>query len=90
VNPLIQLVKTIPLILISFLLACFALLPTAKAVVPAPDGGYANNNTAEGDFALFSLTTGSNNTATGNQALAANTTGTQNTAWIRKEQCSRR
>ena len=37
----------------------FALSPTARAVTPAPDGGYPNNNTAEGDNALFSLTTGS-------------------------------
>ena len=31
------------------LFACFALLQNAQAVVPPPDGGYANQNTAEGD-----------------------------------------
>ena len=40
-----------------FAIACFALSPTAQAVTPAPDGGYPNENTAEGDDALFSLTT---------------------------------
>jgi trimeric autotransporter adhesin len=66
--------------LISLALACFALSPTAQAVVPAPDGGYANQNTAEGTNALFSLTSGSDNTALGYQALFGNTTGHDNTA----------
>src|SRR5438552_7274561 len=48
-------------LLIPFVLVCFALLPVARAVDPPPDGGYPNNNTAEGDSALFSLTTGVNN-----------------------------
>ena len=60
--------------------ACFALLQNAQAVVPPPDGGYANRNTAEGKDALFSLTTGTDNTAIGFNALQANTTGTDNTA----------
>jgi uncharacterized coiled-coil protein SlyX len=63
-------------------LACFALSPAPNAfgVSPAPDGGYANGNTAEGTNALFSLTSGSFNTANGDIALFANTTGSQNTA----------
>src|SRR5438309_2966541 len=61
-------------------LACFALSPTAQAVSPPPDGGYANDNTAEGNGALFNLTSGHDNTATGNIALLANTTGSLNTA----------
>ena len=32
---------------------------------PTPDGGYPNDNTAEGDSALFSVTTGTDNTAVG-------------------------
>src|SRR5260370_26931678 len=60
-------------------LACFALLPTARAVDPAPDGGYANQNTAEGDAALFSLTSGQNNTAIGFNALYSNAVGNANT-----------
>jgi len=56
-------------------LACFALSPSAQAVVPAPDGGYPNNNTAEGSDALFSLTTGTDNTAIGFDALYSNTGG---------------
>jgi Chaperone of endosialidase len=59
---------------------CLALSPTARAVVPAPDGGYPNGNTAEGANALQSLTTGNFNTALGNGALFSNTTGFQNAA----------
>jgi hypothetical protein len=61
-------------------LASLALSPIARAVTPAPDGGYPNENTAEGDDALFSLTTGVNNTAIGFNALYSNTTGIGNTA----------
>ena len=69
-------------LLIPFVLACFALSPTARAVVPAPDGGYPNDNTAEGDDALFSLDTsyGLDNTALGFNALYTDTTGGDNTA----------
>src|SRR5437588_342603 len=72
-------------LLIPLALACFWLSPTVRAVLPAPDGGYPGQNTAEGDTALFSLTTGTNNTATGLNALTNNTTingasGNNNTA----------
>src|SRR5438445_724902 len=69
-------------LLIPLVLACFALSPTAQAQLPspAPDGGYPNNNTAEGDNALASLTTGTDNTANGFNALNSNTTGHNNTA----------
>ena len=65
---------------ILFALACFVLLPKLQAVSPAPDGGYANFNTAEGTDALFSLTTGVGNTALGRNALHNDTTGQSNTA----------
>jgi hypothetical protein len=68
------------LFLIPLVLAAFALSPAAKAVDPPPDGGYPGNNTAEGDDALFSLTTGTENTALGFGALYSNTTGDSNTA----------
>jgi Chaperone of endosialidase len=68
-------------LLVSLLLACFALLPRAQAVSPTPDGDYPGANTAEGGpGALFSLTTGTDNTAVGSQALFGLTTGIQNTA----------
>jgi len=68
-------------LLIALTLASFALSPTARAQLsPAPDGGYANQNTAEGDDALFSLTTGANNTAIGFNALHSLTTGSEATA----------
>src|SRR6266566_4787387 len=63
-----------------FAFACFAVLQNAQAVVPPPDGGYANRNTAEGTDALFSLTTGEDNTALGFQALYNGTTTGGNTA----------
>src|SRR5206468_2083681 len=67
-------------LLIALALACFALSPPARAVDPPPDGGYPGFNTAEGDFALLSLTTGERNTAIGYSALFSNTTGVNNTA----------
>src|SRR5439155_11707632 len=70
------------LLLIPLVLVCFALSPTARAVDPPPDGGYPNNNIAEGEDALFSLDTllGTDNTAVGFDALYNNTTGRFNTA----------
>src|SRR5437762_172384 len=70
----------IPASIASIALVCFAVLPGTKAVTPAPDGGYPNQNTAEGHDALLSLTTGKDNTALGDDALQANTIGSSNTA----------
>jgi hypothetical protein len=69
-----------PLILIALLLACFAIRQSAHAVVPAPDGGYPGFNTAEGQNALFSLTTGVANTGVGWYSLFSNIDGSFNTA----------
>jgi len=69
-------------LLIPLVLAWVAASPPARAQLPSPtpDGGYPNGNTAEGEDALFSLTTGFGNTAVGNHALYSNTTGNFNTA----------
>jgi trimeric autotransporter adhesin len=66
--------------LIALMFACLVFSASARAVTPAPDGGYPGSNTAEGDSALFSLTSGTENTAVGASALFKNTTGVDNTA----------
>src|SRR6478672_6271403 len=82
-NPLLTILRSrFTPVLVAVTLGAFALasVPTAFGVVPAPDGGYPGGNTAEGDFALFSLTSGQSNTAIGFNALGDNTTGSDNTA----------
>jgi hypothetical protein len=64
----------------SLAVSCFAFPPAAQAVVPAPDGGYPGGNTAEGQNALFTLTSGGFNTAVGYLSLRSDTTGQLNTA----------
>jgi hypothetical protein len=61
-------------------LVCFVSLPNVQAVVPPPDGGYPGGNTAEGQNALLSRTTGGYNTAVGYFSLRALTDGSFNTA----------
>jgi Chaperone of endosialidase len=69
------------LIAILPVLACFALLPGARAQLsPPPDGCYSNFTTAEGCDALNSLTTGEGNTGLGWRALFSNTDASFNTA----------
>src|SRR4029077_20226413 len=77
-HPLIQLEKAASVFLVA--LVCFGLLRTMQAVSPAPDGGYPGGNTAEGQNALHSLTTGGFNTAVGFLSLRSDTTGQLNTA----------
>src|SRR5213593_126027 len=79
-NRLIQCKTTILPLLIAGVFACFGLLPKAEAVNPPPDGGYPGGNTAEGQAALLSLTTGGFNTAVGFFSLRSDMTGQFNTA----------
>ena len=65
---------------ILLVLVCFTLAPTARAVLPPPDGGYPNQNTAEGEDALLNVLAGGDNTAIGFRALYYNTAGVANTA----------
>jgi hypothetical protein len=60
-------------------LGFLVLSPTAQAVSPAPDGGYPGGNTAEGQNALLSLTSGNYNTGVGIYSLLSLTDGNFNT-----------
>jgi hypothetical protein len=76
---LIGLKTTARPLLMTLTLLCLEPLPQAQAVSPAPDGGYPGFTTAEGDNALFSLTSGAGNTAVGWFSLKSVTTGSFNT-----------
>ncbi len=67
-------------VLTALTFVCLAVGPKGQAVSPLPDGGYPRFNTAEGQNALFSLTTGVANTAAGWYSLFSNTDGSYNTA----------
>ena len=68
-------INIIPLVLVVFLLCRLG-----EAITPPPDGGYPAGNTAEGQAALFSLTTGAYNTGVGLFSLKSDATGNFNTA----------
>jgi hypothetical protein len=57
-------------LLIPLTLVCFALSPAARAVDPPPDGGFPNQNTAEGEDAVLSLNTPASGTWTATGRLA--------------------
>jgi trimeric autotransporter adhesin len=69
-----------PRLVALFAFSCFALSELAQAVSPPPDGGYSGFNTAEGQNALFNLSTGVGNAAVGWFSLWSNTDGSYNTA----------
>src|SRR5438105_8802655 len=56
-------------------LGFLALAPMTQAVAPSPDGGYPGGNTAEGQSALLSRSTGTYNTAIGIYSLLRLTDG---------------
>ena len=70
---------TVLSILMILSLTYVGLLPKAEAVSPPPDGGYPGGNTAEGQSALLSLTSGNYNTAAGFLSLLSTTTNSFNT-----------
>jgi trimeric autotransporter adhesin len=70
----------IPQFVIVIQIVCLASLQHALAISPPPDGGYPGGNTAEGQNALLSRTTGGYNTAVGYLSLLSDTTGSYNTA----------
>ena len=72
--------KVITLLFVITLAVSICLAPKVHAVSPPPDGGYPGGNTAEGQDALLSLTSGLYNTALGLFSLRINTTGSFNTA----------
>ena len=67
-------------LLVLFALGFFAVCESLRAVVPPPDGSYPGFNTAEGQSALFNLTTGVGNTAVGWFSLWSDVDGSYNTA----------
>src|SRR6476659_10350244 len=68
-------ITTRPLIMSALVLGCIAFFPNAQAVSPPPDGGYSGGNTAEGQNALLSLSSGTYNTAVGIYSLLSLTDG---------------
>jgi hypothetical protein len=63
-----------------FAVVCLAFMQNAQAVSLPPDGAYPGGNTAEGQTALLSLTSGGYNTAVGYLSLRSDATGSLNTA----------
>ena len=72
-------IKTSQIFILS-ILVCLRFSPWLHAVSPPPDGGYPGGNTAEGQSALLSRTTGIYNTGIGIYSLLSLTTGSFNTA----------
>jgi len=79
INYLTQFRTTARSLLVFFAIGYFV-CETARAIVPAPDGGYPGFNTAEGHNALFNLTTGVANTGVGWYSLWSNIDGSYNAA----------
>jgi hypothetical protein len=67
---MITVIQLKQIFLIAVLLAWLVIPQSARAVVPPPDGGYANLTTAEGTNALLNLASGAANTG-----VAASTPG---------------
>src|SRR6266576_1511056 len=79
-SPITYHYSRIAILPLALALCCFAPCSALQAVSPPPDGGYPGSNTAEGQNALQSLTSGMHNTVTGFNALFFNTAGSFNTA----------
>jgi len=64
----------------AFALVCLSPFAHAAGLNPSPDGGYPGLTTAEGDNALFNLTSGFANTGLGWFSLFSDSTASYNTA----------
>ena len=78
-NPLIQLKKTAPVFLVTFLLTSFAVLHEAQAVETDPEDWFPNGTTAVGQNALLDLREGQFNTGLGWLSLQGVVNGNYNT-----------
>ena len=79
-NPLVQFKTAIVSVVIAVVVGCFAFSPAAQAACPSPNPGCPGFNTADGQNALFNVTTGVANTADGWFSLFSNAVGSFNTA----------
>jgi len=79
-NPVVRLKETVPIFVVTFLLACFGVLNRTQAVETDPQDWFPNGTTACGQNALVNLREGQFNTAIGWFSLNAVTGGNYNTA----------
>jgi hypothetical protein len=78
-NPLVQIKPTAPAFFVTFLLACFAVLDEAQAVITDPQDWFPNGTTGAGQNALFNLREGQFNTGIGLLSLNGVLDGSFNT-----------
>jgi Chaperone of endosialidase len=68
-NSLVQIKQTAPVFFVTFLLACFAVLDEARAVITDPEDWFPNGTTGAGQGALLNLGKGQFNTGVGLMSL---------------------
>jgi Chaperone of endosialidase len=78
-NPLVQIKQTAPVFFVTFLLACFAVLDEARAIITDPEDWFPNGTTGAGQGALLNLGEGQFNTGVGLMSLNGVLDGSFNT-----------